>query len=46
MSKKKNFAELESYDLTITWRNIDGSDDSKVYEFTSNVSSSNNDGAQ
>ena len=26
--------ELGSYDLTITWRNEDDSEDSKVYEFT------------
>ena len=32
---------IGSYDLTITWRNTDGSEDSKVYEFTS--ISSNND---
>jgi hypothetical protein len=28
-------SELGSYDLTITWRNEDGTKDSKVYEFTS-----------
>lgn len=31
---------IGSYDLTITWRNTDGSEDSKVYEFTS-ISSNN-----
>ena len=31
---------IGSYDLTITWRNTDGSEDSKVYEFT-RISSNN-----
>ncbi len=34
--------ELGTYDLTITWRNTDdGSDNSKVYEFTRSINSNN-----